>query len=147
MDVAAWLRSLGLPQYEQAFRDNDIGADLLPTLTADDLRELGIMSLGHRERLLAAIIALAGPAEPQPSSAPSIPIPTPATPQVERRQLTVMFVDLVGSTALSQRLDPEDLRELIGAYQGCVAEIIGRFDGFVAKYMGDGALAYFGYSR
>ena len=88
MDVAAWLRSLGLSQYEQAFRDNDIGADLLPTLTADDLRELGIASLGHRKRLLAAITALAGPAEPQPLPAPDISTSTLAASQAERRQLT-----------------------------------------------------------
>ena len=145
MDVGAWLRGLGLGQYEQAFRDNDIDAGLLPTLTADDLRELGVASLGHRKRLLAAIAALAPPNEPQPS--PPDPSPVSTGRQAERRQLTVMFVDLVGSTALSARLDPEDLRELIGAYHRRVAAAIERLGGFVAKYMGDGVLAYFGYPR
>ena len=139
MDIGAWLRGLGLGRYEQAFRDNDIDAGLLPTLTADDLHLLGIASLGHRKRLLAAIAAIAPPA----------PGPSPAStgPQAERRQLTVMFVDLVGSTALSACLDPEDLRELIGAYHRRVAAGIERLGGFVAKYMGDGVLVYFGYPR
>src|SRR5689334_23013164 len=148
MDVAAWLRSLGLSQYERAFRDNDVDADLLPTLTADDLRELGVVSLGHRKRLLAAIAALVPQADPQ-ASVPPAPTSPPAStgPQAERRQLTVMFCDLVGSTALASRLDPEDLREVIGVYHRCVAETVACLDGFVAKYMGDGALAYFGYPR
>lgn len=144
MDVADWLRTLGLAQYVPAFRDNDIDADLLPSLTTDSLKELGIASLGHRLRLLEAIAALRGPAPTTQQSA----IPTPAMElQAERRQVTVMFCDLVGSTALSARLDPEDLREVISRYHACVAEIVGRFDGFVAKYMGDGALVYFGYPR
>jgi predicted ATPase/class 3 adenylate cyclase len=150
VDVGAWLRGLGLDRYEQAFRDNDIDADLLPTLTADDLRELGVASLGHRKRLLAAITALAGPADPRPSPAPPLaPTPPPAStvPQAERRQLTVVFVDMVGSTALSSRLDPEDMREVLRAYQDCCAGEITRFAGHVAKYMGDGVLAYFGWPR
>ena len=116
MDIGAWLHGLGLGQYEQAFRDNDIDAGLLPTLAADDLRELGVVSLGHRKRLLAAISVLTGPADLQPSPAPPlVPTPPPASPvpQAERRQLTVMFVDLAGSTALSTRLDPEDMREVV----------------------------------
>ena len=147
MDVGAWLHGLGLGQYEQAFRDNDIDADLLPTLAADDLRELGVASLGHRKRLLAAIAALAGPADPRPSPAPPVPPPASASPQAERRQLTVMFVDLVGSTALSSRLDPEDMREVLRAYQNTVTGEIARIDGHVAKLMGDGVLAYFGWPR
>ena len=147
MDVGAWLRGLGLGQYEPVFRDNDIDADLLPALTADDLRELGVDSLGHRKRLLAAIATLAPQAAPQPpSAAPALP-PASARPQAERRQLTVVFVDLVGSTALSARLDPEDLRALIGAYHRRVAATVERLGGFVAKYLGDGVLAYFGYPR
>ena len=142
MDVGAWLRGLGLGQYEQAFRDNDVDAGLLPTLTADDLRELGVASLGHRKRLLAAIAALS-------PSAPiaSVPLPASAGPRAERRQLTVMFVDLVGSTALSARLDPEEMGKVLRAYQDAVAGEVLRWEGHVAKFMGDGVLAYFGWPR
>ena len=148
MDVAAWLRGLGLEQYAPAFRDNDVDGEVLPELTADDLISIGVTSVGHRRKLLAAIAALG--AEPtrdlaQPAvSATSAPI-SPLTSEAERRQLTVMFCDLVGSTALSARLDPEDLREVIGAYHRCCADLISEAGGFVAKYMGDGVLAYFGY--
>src|SRR4051794_36841114 len=146
LDVGVWLHELGLGQYEQAFRDNDIDTGLLPTLTADDLREIGIVSLGHRKRLLAAIATLAplplGTQPPTPT-----PPPTPTAPQAERRQLTVAFIDLVGSTALSARLDPEDMRELLHAYQHAVTGEITRIDGHVAKLMGDGVLAYFGWPR
>jgi class 3 adenylate cyclase/predicted ATPase len=142
VDVGAWLRGLGLGRYEQAFRDNDIDAGLLPTLAADDLRELGVASLGHRKRLLAAIADLA-----EPTDTPSLQPSTPAAPQAERRRLTVLFADLVGSTALSSRLDPEDMREVIRAYQDAVAGEILRFGGHVAKFLGDGVLAYFGWPR
>ncbi|HEX6013294.1 MAG TPA: AAA family ATPase, partial [Geminicoccaceae bacterium] len=142
MDVGAWLRGLGLGQYEQAFGDNDIDAGLLPTLAADDLRELGVASLGHRKRLLAAIADLA-----EPTDTPLFRPPAPAAPYAERRRLTVMFVDLVDSTALSSRLDPEDMREVIRAYQDAVAGEILRYEGHVAKFMGDGVLAYFGWPR
>jgi class 3 adenylate cyclase len=145
MDITAWLDGLGLGQYKQAFRDNDIDGEVLRGLTADDLRELGVASIGHRRRLLDAIARLV---DGQPSAAAS---PTPGAAAVssdaERRQLTVMFCDLVGSTGLSARLDPEDLREVIAAYHRAVADVIRSFDGFVAKYMGDGVLAYFGYPR
>jgi class 3 adenylate cyclase len=151
MDVAAWLRGLGLEQYAQLFRDNDIDGEILCGMTAEDLRELGVSSFGHRRRLVNAIAGLEG--EPTTSdvvrSAASA-MPAPASPppvDAERRQLTVMFCDLVGSTALSTRLDPEDLRELIGHYHRAVADTVDRFDGFVAKYMGDGVLIYFGYPR
>src|SRR3954449_6085412 len=147
MDVEGWLRDLGLGQYEQAFRDNDIDAGLLPTLTADDLRELGIVSLGHRKLLLAAITALAGSTDPQPTPTLSLPAPASAAPQAERRQLTVLFADLVGSTALSSRLDPEEMREILRAYQNTVTGEIARVDGHVAKLMGDGVLAYFGWPQ
>ncbi|WP_035484528.1 AAA family ATPase [Geminicoccus roseus] len=149
VDVGAWLRGLGLGQYEPAFRDNDVGADLLPTLTADDLRELGVSSLGHRKRLLAAIAALGPPVSLEPSVAPPAPstLPTSTESQAERRQLTVMFVDLVGSTELSRRLDPEEMRDIIRAYQDAVAGAVARFEGHVAKFMGDGVLAYFGWPR
>jgi class 3 adenylate cyclase len=151
MDVAAWLRGLGLEQYVQLFRDNDIDGEILCGMTAEDLKELGISSFGHRRRLLNAITALGG--EPptrdvaqSATSATSAPISPPPI-DAERRQLTVMFCDLVGSTALSTRHDPEDLRELIGDYHRAVSKTVGRFDGFVAKYMGDGVLIYFGYPQ
>jgi class 3 adenylate cyclase/predicted ATPase len=140
MDIAAWLVSLGLAQYAEAFAENDVSEALLPKLTAEDLKDLGVTSIGHRRMMLDAIAAL--------SAAPTVAVapPTPAPePQAERRQLTVMFCDLVGSTALSARLDPEDLRAVIRAYHRCVAAVIERTGGFVAKYMGDGVLAYFGY--
>ncbi|WP_237050733.1 ATP-binding protein [Microvirga ossetica] len=130
---------MGLGQYEQAFRDNDIDASLLPTLTDGDLRELGILSLGHRKRLLAAIPELTKPDEEKPK------VVLDRTPQAERRQLTVMFVDLVGSTALSSRLDPEDMRKVLHAYQNAVTGEIARLGGNLAKLMGDGVLAYFGW--
>ena len=147
MDVGAWLRDLGLGQYEQAFRENDIDGDVLADLTADDLSGLGIVSIGHRRKLLAAIAALrAGAPRRRPLAEQGRTISETALPslEAERRQLTVMFFDLVGSTALAARLDPEDMREVIGAYHRRVAETVGRFGGFVAKYMGDGVLVYFG---
>jgi class 3 adenylate cyclase/predicted ATPase len=138
MDVAAWLQGLGLERYVPAFRDNEIDWDALPKLTAEDLKDLGVVLGGHRRKLLAAIAATAG-------TAASRDAPVPA--QAERRQLTVMFCDLAGSTALSARLDPEELREVFAAYHRSVAAVVRRFDGLVAKYMGDGVLAYFGYPR
>src|SRR5690242_21696740 len=148
MDVVAWLRGLGLERYAPAFRDNDVDGEVLPEPTADDLISIGVTSVGHRRKLLAAIAALrAEPtrdlAQPQ-TSATSAPI-SAHTREAERRQLTVMFCDLVGSTALAVRLDPEDLREVYGAYHVVVAEEVDRLGGFVAKYMGDGVLCYFGY--
>ncbi len=145
MDVAAWLRGLGLERYEQAFRDNEIDWEVLPNLSSDDLGDIGVAAVGHRRKLLDAIAALraAVPAATVPAACGDAPAPADA----ERRQLTVMFCDLVGSTALSARLDPEDLRAVIGAYHRCSAKVIGRGGGFVAKYMGDGVLAYFGYPR
>ena len=145
MDVAAWLRGLGLERYAQAFRDNDIDAEVVPELTADDLVGLGVTSIGHRRKLLAAIAVLGAAVPVAPLTATSRDAPAPA--DAERRQLTVMFCDLVGSTSLSSRLDPEDLREVIAAYHRAVAEIVAGYDGFVAKYMGDGVLVYFGYPR
>jgi class 3 adenylate cyclase len=142
VDVAEWLSRLGLGHYAPAFATNDIDGEILPELTAEDLIGLGVTSIGHRRRLLAAIAALRSEA-PQPS-AETAPI-TAISIEAERRQLTVMFCDLVGSTPLSMRYDAEDLREVIGAYHRCVADTVTRFAGFVAKYMGDGVLIYFGY--
>ena len=151
MDIAVWLRSLGLGQYEAVFRQNDIDDTVLPNLTAEDLKELGIASLGHRRKLLDAIAALrsdaGGKAPAADTAAPSAAPNVSTQDRAERRQVTVMFSDLVGSTSLSARMDPEDLREVISAYQKSVAETVGRFGGFVAKYMGDGVLIYFGYPR
>src|SRR3984957_16599341 len=145
MDVAAWLQGLGLERYVPAFLENRIEADILPSLTVEDLKDLGVTLVGDRRRLLDAIAAL-GAAVP-PAATPVAAPDAPAPAEAERRQLTVMFCDLVGSTALSARLDPEDLREVIGAYHRAVAQVVAGFDGFVAKYMGDGVLAYFGYPR
>ena len=139
--IGDWLEKLGISEYGQCFADNKIDVSVLRHLTDQDLKDIGI-PLGHRRKMLAAITEM--------GTAPATPAATPATepkPQdtAERRQVTVMFSDLVGSTALSARMDPEDLREVISAYQRCVAETVRRFGGFVAKYMGDGVLLYFGY--
>jgi len=149
MDVAEWLRALGLGQYTSAFRDNDIDGEVAPELTADDLISIGVTSVGHRRKLLAAIATLsAEPPTVAQSAASATSAPTSASKTgAERRQLTVMFCDLVGSTALSARFDPEDLREIVGAYHRAVAETVGRFAGFIAKYMGDGVMVYFGYPQ
>src|SRR6516164_5323149 len=145
--IADWLEKLGLSEYVQRFAENDIDFTILGDLTDQDLEKIGIASLGHRRKLLRAITNL----ETIEKSAPAVAIAAPAAPlpldTAERRQVTVMFSDLVGSTALSARMDPEDLREVISAYQKCVAETVRRFDGFVAKYMGDGVLIYFGYPQ
>jgi class 3 adenylate cyclase len=145
--IADWLQKLGLEQYAQRFAENDISFSILPDLTDQDLKELGVTSLGHRRQMLRAITELKSgeTGAPKPSTEDIAPIRPQDT--AERRQVTVMFSDLVGSTALSTRMDPEDLREVISAYQKCVAEAVGRFGGFVAKYMGDGVLVYFGYPK
>ena len=146
-DVNEWLEELGLGQYADAFEENAIDAEVLPELTDLDLEKMGV-KLGHRKKLLKAISAF----EPTGGvHTPAVPIaekdPPPATGEAERRQLTVMFCDLVGSTALSQRLDPEDLREINRAYQDACKAAIERYEGYVARYMGDGVLAYFGYPQ
>jgi class 3 adenylate cyclase/pimeloyl-ACP methyl ester carboxylesterase len=154
VDIADWLRRLGLHQYESVFRDNDVDTETLPSLTADDLRELGITSLGHRKKLLSAIAALSptlakdleddrGPLLAEASASR----PSMKTRPAERRHLTVMFVDLVGSTALSVRLDPEDLSEILATYHQAVAAAVARFEGYIAKLMGDGVLVYFGWPQ
>jgi class 3 adenylate cyclase/tetratricopeptide (TPR) repeat protein len=146
MDVGGWLRRLGLEQYEAAFRENRIDDTVLPRLTAEDLKDLGVGFVGDRRKLLDAIAALHAEASaPTPLSDAALETDEAAKDTAERRQVTVMFSDLVGSTALSARLDLEDLREVISAYQRCVAETVRRLGGFVARYMGDGVLIYFGY--
>ena len=141
MDLAVWLRSLGLEQYEAAFRENEIDETVLPSLTHETLKELGVTAVGHRLKLLGAIAALGSDGATKPPSADEATVPAApsvtAEDRAERRQVTVMFSDLVGSTALSARMDPEDLREVISAYQQCVAKTVQRLGGFVAKYMGD----------
>ena len=118
MDVAEWLRGLGLEQYVTAFRENEIDERVLPSLTADDLKELGVNLIGHRRLLLDAIVALRDAALKRATVEfpAATPLPAASSADAERRQLTVMFCDIVGSTALSTRFDPEDLRDLIGAY-------------------------------
>ncbi len=140
-DIAHWLEGLGLSQYAKTFARNDIDLEVLPDLSDDDLKDLGL-TLGHRRKLLKAVAALPAEKEHAPPSTPA-----PRKAEAERRQLTVMFVDLVGSTALSQRLDPEELSELIGGYQIAVAGEVARVEGHLARYMGDGVLAYFGFPR
>jgi class 3 adenylate cyclase/tetratricopeptide (TPR) repeat protein len=147
MDVGGWLRSLGLGQYEAAFRANEIDGKVLPDLTAEDLKELGVSAIGHRRAILTAIAKLSASSAMQAEVAKPPFATRPPQDAAERRQLTVMFVDLVGSTALLAGLDPEDMREIIGAYHRCCAEQIAKAGGFVAKYMGDGVLAYFGYPQ
>src|SRR5262245_56568666 len=148
MDVGSWLRGLGLELYEAAFRENAIDDSVLPSLTAEDLKELGVDAIGHRRKLLNAIAALRADADMKAASPDAFStIDESAKDTAERRQVTVMFADLIGSTALSTGIDPEDLREIISAYQKCVAEAVHHFGGFVARYVGDGVLVYFGYPQ
>jgi class 3 adenylate cyclase len=141
--VADWLDKLGMSEYAQRFAENGINVAALSHLTDQDLREIGVL-LGHRWILLAAIGKLAGAAA---TAEPTLAAEPQPQDTAERRQVTVMFSDLVGSTALSARMDPEDLREVISAYQKCVAETAQRLGGFVAKYMGDGVLVTLGTHR
>ena len=140
MDVGQWLRKLGLEQYESAFRDNKIDSEILPKLTVEDLKDLGVALVGDRRRLLDAICSLDARVEPPVAkvhdTAEHGTGGSPPIAQTERRQLTVLFCDLVGSTVLSSRLDPEDLRRIIGAYHRCCSTVIGQNDGFVALQKG-----------
>ena len=152
LDVADWLRGLGLEQYASAFRDNAIEADVLPSLNADDLKDIGVTPVGHRRRLLNAIAVLksqisstADPAAAAELSSARTSAAGPRSTDAERRQLTVMFCDLVGSTVLSTQLDPEEMSNILSAFQKVCAGAVTGFGGSVAKYMGDGALVYFGY--
>jgi predicted ATPase/class 3 adenylate cyclase len=142
-EMADWLKKLGMPEYAERFAANDIEIDILPELTDHDLERLGV-SLGHRRRILRAIRELGGRAQAESQAAAAAPA---RHDRAERRQLTVMFCDLVGSTALSVKLDPEDLRGIIAGYHRCCTELVERNGGFVARYMGDGVLAYFGYPQ
>ena len=142
--IADWLKTLGMSEYAERFAENGIDVSVLSDLTDQDLKDIGVL-LGHRRKMLRAIGELHGTVR-GPRESVVAPEPKPQD-TAERRQVTVMFSDLVGSTALSARMDPEDLREVISAYQNCVAETVRRFDGFVAKYMGDGVLVYFGYPQ
>jgi class 3 adenylate cyclase len=140
--IRKWLETIGLGQYADAFEANDIDIDLLAQVDDQLLKDIGISSAGHRLRIRSAITKLG--AHVQSESADG-PLMSAGAASAERRQVTVMFSDLVGSTALSTRMDPEDLRQIISAYQKCAAETVSRFGGFVAKYMGDGVLVYFGF--
>jgi class 3 adenylate cyclase/predicted ATPase len=153
IEITNWLRELGLERYASAFHDNAIDAEILRELTADDLKDLGVNLVGHRRKLLSAIAALRND---QPiSGLPNVSSESAQSGQgagvkpgsAERRQLTVLFADLVGSTELATRLDPEDLREVIGAYHRAVARVVAEADGFVSRYMGDGVMVYFGYPQ
>src|ERR1700730_12422006 len=135
--IADWLKKLGLSEYVQRFAKNDIDFTILGDLTDQDLEKIGVSSLGHRRKLLRAIAELKAVEESAPEIASVGPTATPQSKDAaERRQVTVTFCDLVGSTALSARLDPEDLREIIGRYQACCTEVIAKSGGFVARYLG-----------
>ena len=152
-DIREWLEDLGLGKYSETFTENDVDFRALPHLDREDLKELGV-SLGHRKVILAAVSKLSVGDDDQLGSevaAPSAEMAeehsAPSAKAAERRQLTVMFCDLVGSTELSVRLDPEDLHDLMRRYQDAVAGVVARFEGHVAKFLGDGVLAYFGWPR
>jgi class 3 adenylate cyclase len=146
-EIRKWLDAIGLAQYGDAFEANDINMDLVKDIDDQALRELGLSSTGHRLRIRNAIALLNAPAPADTNDGANRTSQPISEASAERRQVTVLFSDLVGSTALSARMDPEDLRDVITAYQKCVAESVRRYDGFVAKYLGDGALVYFGYPQ
>jgi len=144
VDVASWLRDLGLERYEAAFRENDVSAEVLFHLTAEDLKELGVAAVGHRRQLLVAIAKLrdeAASGQVVKSSGDQLA----STAGAERRQITVLFCDIVGSTPLSTVLDPEELREILTAYQAKVGAAVTGERGYIARFVGDGVLAYFGW--
>lgn len=152
MDLKAWLESIGLGEYAPSFEANHVDAALLPCLTSEDLRELGIASVGQRRRLLDAIAKLKADAPVQAQADEAVPEPVvPSapreTPPVQRRQITVLFCDLVGSTALSVNVDPEDLRDHLNTYRAAVAKVVHDHNGWIAQFLGDGVLVYFGYPQ
>ena len=146
-EIRKWLEGIGLGQYADAFEANDIDINLLAELDDANLKDSGLSSAGHRIRIRKAIAGLASMAATEPQSKPTPSQTEPTATSAERRQLTVMFCDLVGSTELSSKLDPEDMRTIIGAYHRCCTELVQQIGGFVAKYMGDGILVYFGYPQ
>jgi class 3 adenylate cyclase len=146
-EIRKWLEAIGLGQYADAFEANEIGMDLLRQVDDQMLRDIGVSIGGHRLRIRNAIAKLTAAHAADVNASATTPTHETTAPSAERRQLTVMFCDLVGSTALSARLDPEDLRSVISAYHRCCTELVERNGGFVAKYMGDGVLAYFGYPQ
>src|SRR5262249_54240918 len=140
--IAEWLASIGLSEYAQRFIDNAIDLSVVRDLTEQDLKDLGVL-LEHRRKMLRAIAELKGAAPIKLQAGPKL-VPWD---DAERRHLTVMFCDLAGAAALSARLDPEDMWRVIAPYRACIGEVIGRYQGMIARYMGDGVLAYFGYPR
>jgi class 3 adenylate cyclase len=151
MDVGEWLKGIGLGQYEATFREHEIDAEVLPEVTEADLEKFGI-PFGHRKRLIKAIVKLGAAAPEQPGAAPpqpTVPSQSPRTfrPDAERRPITVMFCDLVGSTELAARLDPEDWRNLVNAYLDAAEAAVTAFGGHVLKRLGDGLMALFGYPQ
>ena len=148
MDVGGWLRGLGLGQYEEKFRDNKIDADLLPRLTVDDLKDIGVSVVGDRRRLLDAIAVIAGAGPPATSAPPTKSAPSKGLQaSAERRPITVMFCDLVGSTSLAAKLDAEDWRTLVNAYLDEASAAVTGLGGHVLKKLGDGLMALFGYPQ
>ena len=155
MDIDAWLHEIGLAQYAETFRANDIDGELLGRLTGDDLKEIGVASFGHRKKLLEAIAALGSATAVAPATPPVMPAPILAAvvpPQIstveatgERRYLTVMFCDLVNSTGIAARLDAEEWRDLVGAYLDAASAAVVEMGGYVAKKLGDGLMSLFGY--
>ena len=141
--TAEWLKSIGLGEYAQRFDENAIELSILRDLTEQDLKELGVL-LGHRRKMLRAIAEL-GDANSIASTRPATEPKSEPRDEAERRHLTVVFCDLVGSTALSTRLDPEDMWRVVASYHAAIGAVIGRYQGMIAQYMGDGVLAYFGY--
>ncbi len=151
MDVGAWLRELGLGQYEAAFRDNEVDGEVLPKLTVDDLMQLGVAAVGHRRKIISAIGELNAASSARAEGANAVPtqrLPVGASSDAaERRPITVMFCDLVGSTSLAARLDAEDWRNLVGAYLDEASQAVTGFGGHVLKRLGDGLMALFGYPK
>ena len=146
--VRQWLETIGLAQYADAFEANEIDMSLLGQVDDQMLKDIGVSIGGHRLRIRNAIAKLVQTSTANTTEADTVGVATETiAAAAERRQLTVMFCDLVGSTALSAKLDPEDMREVILAYQAACSGVVPTYDGFVAKFMGDGVLAYFGYPR
>jgi class 3 adenylate cyclase len=135
-DIRKWLESIGLGQYGDAFEVNEIDMDLLEQVDDQALKDIGVSAAGHRLRIRSAIAKMSSVIRSEVNATATVPAPTMSAASAERRQLTVMFCDLVGSTALSARLDPEDLRGIITAYHRCCTELVERNGGFVAKYIG-----------